>query len=144
MRNIFCLGGVLYGLDSKNNQLVTYDLETGEASSIGSLEMNISACGLAHDSASGRLIGATASTGEVFPSTSKTGLHSTTCPRMFLCEVLGREYDPNTDTGIHRKQSILGTERLLTFLGAMEGLFSFSCGGSISTFLWVTFGWRHR
>ena len=40
----FTPDGSLYGLDSKNDQLVTYDLETGEVSSIGPLNMNIG-CG---------------------------------------------------------------------------------------------------
>ena len=65
--------GVLYALDGKEDLLLSFNLETGQATPVGSLEMNISACGLAHDSQTDILFGATTSTGEVFTINTKTG-----------------------------------------------------------------------
>ena len=121
----FTPDGSLYGLDSKNNQLVTYDLETGEASSIGSLNMNIRACGLAYDSASEQLIGATASTGEVFHIDSGTGNTFNHLPTEVPFEGVGVEYDPITDSLLVSTGSSLYsvdlTDGSSTFRGEMEG-----------------------
>ena len=93
----FIPNGSLYGLDSKNNMLVQYNLETGEATSIGSLNMNIRSCGLAYDSITGSLIGATGSTGEIFNIDIDTGETLNHLSTDVPFESVGVEYDQSTD-----------------------------------------------
>ena len=121
----FTPDGLLYGLDSKNDQLVTYDLETGEGSTVGALNMNIRACGLAYDSTSERLIGATASTGEVFYIDSETGSTSDHIQTEIPFEGVGVEYASRTDSLLvstgKSLYSVNLTDGSFTFLGEMEG-----------------------
>lgn len=121
----FMPNGSLYGIDSKNNLLVQYNLETGEAISIGSLNMNIRACGLAYDSTSGQLVGATGSTGEIFNIDINTGDTLNHLSTDVPFESVGVEYDQSTDTLIVSTGNTLYSVDLMdgtaTQLGVMEG-----------------------
>ena len=87
---------------------------------------------VSHDSASGRLIGATASTGETFHIDIETGTTFNHLSTNVPFEGVGAEYDPNTDSLLVSTGSNLYSVDLTdgsTFLGAMEGHdvdFSFS------------------
>lgn len=115
----------LYGLDSKDNQLVRYDLETGEATSIGELNMNIRSCGLAYDSTTERLIGATASTGEVFNIDIDTGKTFNHLATDVPFESVGVAYASQTDSLLVSTGSSLYsvdlTDGSSILLGNMEG-----------------------
>ena len=89
--------GALYALDSKEDLLLTFNLETGQATPVGSLEMNIRACGLAYDSQSDRLFGATASTGEVFTIDTNTGSTFNHAQTNVPFVSVGLEYEQDTD-----------------------------------------------
>ena len=94
----FANNGTLYAIDSKNDLLVKYNLNTGEAIPVGSLEMNIGACGLAYDSDADILLGATASTSEIFHIDIYTGTTSNHITTDAPFEGVGIEYDEETDT----------------------------------------------
>lgn len=70
----FAPNGQLYGIDSKEDTLVLYSLETGIATVVGSLEMDVRSCGLAFDTNANHLIGITSVTNEVFHIDIETGL----------------------------------------------------------------------
>ena len=59
-------GGDLYGLDNSSDQLIRFDLTTGEGTPVGSLGFDLGACGLTYDCSTDTLIGANATTGEIF------------------------------------------------------------------------------
>ena len=92
----FAPNGILYALDSKSDQLVSFNIETGEFTSIGFLDLDIGSCGLAYNSKTESLIGASAYTGELFNVDLDTGKTfnrlSTTVP----FSAVGIEFDAET------------------------------------------------
>jgi|GEM_PF-6137557 len=121
----FANNGTLYAIDSKNDLLVKYNLNTGEAIPIGALEMNIGACGLAYDSDADILIGATASTNEIFHINIYTGTTSNHITTDAPFEGVGIEYDEATDTLLASTSdelySIEPNNGTSVFLGPLEG-----------------------
>lgn len=121
----FANNGTLYAIDSKNDLLVKYNLNTGEAIPVGSLEMNIGACGLAYDSDADILLGATASTSEIFHIDIYTGTTSNHITTDAPFEGVGIEYDEETDTLLastsNELYSIERNNDTSVFLGPLEG-----------------------
>ena len=65
--------GNLYAINGTNNSLYQIDTISGQATFIGALGINIVNCGIAYDCANDTLIGATASTDQIFKINHQTG-----------------------------------------------------------------------
>ena len=85
-----------YGLDTSNDQLVEYSTQTGEATPIGPLGISIGSCGLTYDCSEDRLIGANASTGEIFTIDPNTGLAFDLIQTQVPFQSVGVEFDHAT------------------------------------------------
>lgn len=133
----FANNGTLYALDSKDNQLLSYNLDTGTAIPVGPLEMDIGACGLAHDSDSDQLIGATASSGEIFTIDTETGatVNRTTTDVPFTG--VGLEYDEINDTLL----ASTGTELYSVDLTDGSSMLLGSLGGYIDDLVYHSGCW---
>lgn len=85
--------GVLYGLDSTNDQLVRFD-PAGNGTVVGSLGISLGNCGLAYDCTTQRLIGADATTDRLFTVDPATGATSNFVQTAVPFASVGLEYDP--------------------------------------------------
>jgi hypothetical protein len=121
----FANDGTLYAIDSKHDLLLKYNLITGKAIPVGSLEMNIGACGLAYDIETETLLGATASTSEIFHIDIYTGATTNHVIADVPFESVGIEYDEETDTLLASTSNELYSIELnngtSVFLGTLEG-----------------------
>ena len=118
-------GGILYGLDSTNDQLVEIDISTGAGTVIGSLGFELGNCGLSYDCTNDRLIGANATTSEIFTVDPVTGLGSGHVLTDVPFSSVGLEYDPGSDviyaaTGDELYQVDPSTGAT-TYIGALGG-----------------------
>ena len=89
-------GGILYGLDTGNDQLVQFDLQTGQATPIGPLGINVASCGLAYDCSNDRLIGADSITDQIFDIDPLTGAASNFVQTGVPFQSVGLEFEPST------------------------------------------------
>ena len=85
-----------YGLDTSNDQLVEYNTQTGEATAIGPLGIPIGSCGLTYDCSEDRLIGANATTGEIFTIDPNTGQAYDVVQTQVPFQSVGVEFDHGT------------------------------------------------
>lgn len=82
-----------YGLDTSNDQLVEYSTQTGIATPIGPLGIAIGSCGLTYDCSENRLIGANATTGEIFSIDPNTGAAFDLIQTQVPFQSVGVEFD---------------------------------------------------
>jgi hypothetical protein len=86
-------GGALYGLDNSNNALVVFDTQTGLATEVGALGFDLGACGLTYQCSTGTLIGADATTDELFHIDVGTGAASNFIQTDIPFNSVGLEFD---------------------------------------------------
>ena len=86
-----------YGLDTSNDQLVEYNIQTGEATPIGPLGISIGSCGLTYDCSENRLIGANGSTGQIFTVDPNTGQAYDIIQTQVPFQSVGVEFDHATN-----------------------------------------------
>jgi hypothetical protein len=118
-------GGLLYGMDTTNDQLVEIDIMTGAGTVIGPLGFELGNCGLSYDCTNDRLIGANATTSEIFTVDPVTGLGSGHIVTDVPFDGVGLDYDPASgvlyassgDDLYHVDPSTGAT----TFIGALDG-----------------------
>ncbi|MBK9370157.1 MAG: hypothetical protein IPN01_28340 [Deltaproteobacteria bacterium] len=91
---VFGPGGLLYGLDTSSDSLVTLDPATGAATSVGSLGISLGSCGLAYDCASDTLIGVDQAGAQLFYVDAATGAATTKLPLGISFGSVGVEYNP--------------------------------------------------
>ena len=114
-----------YGLDTANDQLVEYNIQTGEATAIGPLGISIGSCGLTYDCSENRLIGANGSTGEIFTVDPNTGQAYDIIQTQVPFQSVGVEFDhasnlllASTKTELY---SVDTTNGYSTFIGLLGG-----------------------
>ena len=91
---VFGPGGLLYGLDTSSDSLVTLDPATGAATLVGSLGIALGSCGLAYDCASDTLIGVDSAGAQLFYVDATTGAATTKLPLGISFGSVGVEYNP--------------------------------------------------
>ena len=118
-------GGLLYGMDTTNDQLVEIDITTGAGTVIGSLGFELGSCGLSYDCTNDRLIGANATTAEIFTVDPVTGLGSGHVLTEVPFDGVGLDYDPaegvlyaSTGDELYQVDPSTGAT---TFIGALDG-----------------------
>lgn len=120
--------GLLYGLDSTNDQLIEIDVFTGAGTVIGDLGFDLGNCGLSYDCTNDRLVGANANTNEIFTVDPVTGLGSGHIGTDVPFASVGLEFDPTrqvlyASTG-SQLYEVEPTSGATTYLGAHSSALS--------------------
>ena len=84
----------LYGLLPGTNELVTYDLNTGEATVIAALDIVVGFCGLTYDCTNDRLIGASSTEKSLFEIDLTSGETTEIAALDISFSGMGVDYDP--------------------------------------------------
>ena len=87
-------GGQLFGIDRDNDVLVTFDLATGEATTVGDLGFDIQNCGLAYDCQNDRLMGAENVTNTLFEIDTVSGAAHSFLSTTVPYSAVGLEFNP--------------------------------------------------
>ncbi|MCB9794199.1 MAG: hypothetical protein H6741_15905 [Alphaproteobacteria bacterium] len=119
-------GGLLYGIDSTNDNLVTMDPATGVATVVGPIGFDVSSCGMAYDCATDTLYGATSSGDTIFSLDPSTGAVLTSVAADFNISSVGVEYDPINQDLLLSTGGALYAVDMATGAGTSIGALSFA------------------
>ncbi len=118
-------GGVLYGMDTTNDNLVQIDVGSGAGTVIGPLGLDVGNCGLAYDCGTDTLYGADGTSNQVFVLDSATGAASAFVSTGVPFSAVGLELDnatglllASTGADLYTVDPATGTT---TYMGAMGG-----------------------